>query len=61
MMMQELIEEQKLDILIVADTMSEPMTHFLAHSRLAPMQVRMFFLQWLQWFYSTVVYLLQCF
>ena len=29
-----------LDILVFADVLSEPMNHFLAHSRLAPVQVR---------------------
>jgi predicted O-linked N-acetylglucosamine transferase (SPINDLY family) len=36
---KELIVGLELDILIFADTMSEPMTHFLAQSRLAPVQV----------------------
>ena len=35
----EMIQELQLDVLVVADTMSEPMTHFLAHARLAPIQV----------------------
>jgi len=34
-----MVERLQLDILIFADTMSEPMTHFLAHSRLALIQV----------------------
>ena len=34
-----LISSLKIDILIFADTMSEPLTHFLAHSRLALIQV----------------------
>ena len=38
---QSMVEQLQLDILIFADTMSEPMTHFLAHSRLAPLQVRL--------------------
>mmetsp|Transcript_16074 Transcript_16074/g.35048 ORF Transcript_16074/g.35048 Transcript_16074/m.35048 type:complete len:1364 (+) Transcript_16074:87-4178(+) len=28
-----------LDVLVIADTMSEPMTHFLAHARVAPIQM----------------------
>ena len=36
---QSMVEQLQLDVLIFADTMSEPMTHFLAHSRLAPLQV----------------------
>ena len=35
---RELIEGLDLDILVFADTMSEPMTHFLAHSRISPLQ-----------------------
>jgi hypothetical protein len=39
---QERLQELRLDVLIFADTVSEPMTHFLAHSRLAPIQVSFF-------------------
>lgn len=38
-MVQDLISRLDLDILVFADVMSEPMNHFLAHSRLAPIQV----------------------
>jgi predicted O-linked N-acetylglucosamine transferase (SPINDLY family) len=38
---KKLISDMNLDILIFADTMSEPMAHFLAHSRLARIQVIM--------------------
>ena len=34
-----MLQELRLDVLVFADTLSEPMTHFLAHSRLAPIQV----------------------
>ena len=37
---QEMIQDLQLDVLVFADTVSEPMAHFLAHSRLAPIQVR---------------------
>ena len=33
------ISSLEIDILIFADTMSEPMTHFLAHRRTSPMQI----------------------
>ena len=36
---QVMIQDLKLDVLVFADTVSEPMAHFLAHSRLAPIQV----------------------
>lgn len=36
---QEMIQNLHLDVLVFADTVSEPMAHFLAHSRLAPIQV----------------------
>jgi tetratricopeptide (TPR) repeat protein len=36
---QQMLQELRLDVLVFADTVSEPMTHFLAHSRLAPIQV----------------------
>lgn len=36
---QEMLQELRLDVLVFADTVSEPMAHFLAHSRLAPIQV----------------------
>ena len=36
---QAMLQELRLDVLVFADTLSEPMTHFLAHSRLAPIQV----------------------
>ena len=35
----KMVDLLDLDILVFADTMSEPMTHFLAHSRLATIQV----------------------
>ena len=35
----KMVDLLNLDILVFADTMSEPMTHFLAHSRLATIQV----------------------
>lgn len=35
---RSIIIAQQLDILVFADTMSEPMNHFLAHSRMAPVQ-----------------------
>ena len=35
----ELIAGRQLDILIFADTMCEPMNHFLAHNRMAPVQM----------------------
>eukprot|EP01032_Pedospumella_encystans_P000137 gene137-151_t len=35
---QEMIQDLQLDVLVFADTVSEPMAHFLAHSRLAPIQ-----------------------
>lgn len=34
-----MLDSLQLDILIFADTMSEPMSHFLAHNRMAPIQV----------------------
>lgn len=37
---QAMLQDLRLDILVFADTVSEPMNHFLAHSRLAPIQVR---------------------
>ena len=33
------ISRLQLDVLVFADTLSEPINHFLAHSRLAPVQV----------------------
>ena len=36
---RNLVTSLDIDILVFADTMSEPMTHFLAHSRLASIQV----------------------
>ena len=36
---REIIVSLELDLLIYADTVSEPMTHFLSHSRLAPIQM----------------------
>jgi hypothetical protein len=35
----ELVSSLSVDVLVFADTMSEPMTHFMAHSRLAKVQV----------------------
>ena len=35
---REIIGDLDLSILVFADTMSEPMTHFLAHSRISPLQ-----------------------
>ena len=35
----QLISSLDIDILVFADTMSEPVTHFLAHTRLAKIQV----------------------
>jgi len=34
-----MVERSKVDVVIFADTLSEPMTHFLAQSRLAPVQM----------------------
>lgn len=34
------VQELQLDILVFADTLSEPMNHFMAHSRMAKIQVR---------------------
>lgn len=39
----EAISRMDLDVLIFADVMSEPMNHFLAHSRLANIQVILFY------------------
>jgi hypothetical protein len=35
----QLIQQQRLDVLVYADTLSEPCTHFLSFSRLSPIQV----------------------
>jgi tetratricopeptide (TPR) repeat protein len=35
-----MLQELRLDVLVFADTVSEPMNHFLAHARVAPIQVR---------------------
>jgi tetratricopeptide (TPR) repeat protein len=35
-----MLQELRLDVLVFADTVSEPMNHFLARARLAPIQVR---------------------
>ena len=37
----ELVDRLQLDVLVFADTMGEPITHFLAHARMAPIQVGM--------------------
>jgi tetratricopeptide (TPR) repeat protein len=34
-----MLQELRLDVLVFADTVSEPMNHFLAHARVAPIQV----------------------
>jgi tetratricopeptide (TPR) repeat protein len=34
-----MLQELRLDMLVFADTVSEPMNHFLAHARVAPIQV----------------------
>ena len=33
------VSEAQLDVLVFADTQSEPMTHFMCHNRIAPVQV----------------------
>ena len=35
----EVIAKLNIDVLVFADTMSEPMNHFLAHARMANIQV----------------------
>ena len=41
---RDLVISLDIDILVFADTMSEPMTHFLSHSRLASIQVPLYLL-----------------
>jgi predicted O-linked N-acetylglucosamine transferase (SPINDLY family) len=55
---QIIIQNLHLDVLVFADTVSEPMSHFLAHSRLAPIQVSALFLLHLSSFCSKLTHFL---
>jgi predicted O-linked N-acetylglucosamine transferase (SPINDLY family) len=50
---REIIMNLKLDLLVYADTVSEPMTHFLSHSRLAPIQMVPLLLSYTSILYTT--------